>query len=148
MNFRLTALVLFMFMGCRGWEAVLISSDDFVPMLNVTAVLSPDGGGEVTVLVQRLLPLDGPLTTDEVVYDTTWYIMHETGVSAYYVISRNRSRHEVMDAIVTLSDGSETYYLEYTEERRNNTRFRSITDYSRYVPQDTAFVPLPGDLHT
>ena len=103
-------------LGCEGWEPVLIESEDFQPMLNVLAVLSPDLGGVVEVQVQRILPLEGP----------SW----DGGEQS--------SRYKVTEATVVLTHGTTTYELLYDPER---SRYK---DSGHYVAIDTGFIPLAG----
>ncbi len=147
MNSRFCALlVLAFFLGCEGWQSVLVESEDFEPQLNVLAILSPDEGGMMTVQVMRTLPLEGPSgeygDPDTVCYydeyfDTTFCYLERPWISYY----------NVTDADVTLSDGSATYPFVYdsTQDANNDPGMWPTTAQARgYVSVDSTFVPRSG----
>ncbi len=110
----------------------MVKSEDFTPQLNVLAVLSPDEGGIVEVLVQRTLPLEGS-DFKEGPPDTVWY-----SDSTYHVWSTLHSLYRVNDAIVTLTEGTTFYDLAEAGDYDN------WWDAARYIPVDSTFVPLSG----
>ena len=130
---RLATVLLGLSLGCQGWDPVLIQSDDFEPLLNVVAVLSPDLGGIVDVQVQRVLPLEGP-SWDPGEADTVWY----ADPTDFRVDREQISRYRVTDAQVTLSDGDVTYDLVYSPSDL------FYDNGARYIPTDSSFVPQPG----
>ncbi|UCH62693.1 MAG: DUF4249 family protein [Fidelibacterota bacterium] len=146
MSFRLSAvLLLVLCLGCEGWQSVLVESEDFEPQLNVLAILSPDEGGTVEILVMRTLPLEG----SSVEYgdpDTVCYYDEYYDTTFCYLERPWISRIKVTDAEVTLSDGAVTYPFVYdsTQYASNGFDVWSVNHAGRYSPVDIAFVPQAG----
>jgi hypothetical protein len=131
------------FLGCEGWQSVLIESEDFEPQLNVLAILSPDEGGVVEVQVMRTLPLEGPDgergDPDTVCFDDGEY-------RQCYIDYQWISYYKVTDATVTLSEGATTYLFVYdsTQKANDGPGMWPAAQARGYVPVDTTFVPRTG----
>ncbi len=144
MNSRFCALlVLAFFLGCEGWQSVLIESEDFEPQLNVLAILSPDEGGVVEVQVMRTLPLEGP-DGEYGDPDTVCYYSEHDSTTYCYETRPWISYYKVTDATVTLSDGATDYPFVYdsTQEANGGPGMWPTAQARGYVPVDTTFVPL------
>ncbi len=142
MNFRARQkwpmwLPVLLSVACQGWEPVLVSSGEFEPMLNVVAVLSPDGP-EVTVLIQQILPMEGPSGTGEIRIDTVWYEDWVTGDSSYFLQEYEVSRFEVNDAVVSMAWADSSVDFAYAGASAQNWHM------SRYRPIGAGFVPRGG----
>ncbi len=113
---------LVLLLGCQGWRTIPMGPEDYVPTLNVIALLTPDDSPAVTVLVGRTLPLDSPITAQSG-QDNSW---------------NGASLLRVENALVTISWEAEQIELVYdsTGDRGGN--------FARYLPVDTTFVPLAG----
>lgn len=142
MNFRVRQkwpmwLPVLLSVACQGWEPVLVSSGEFEPLLNVVAVLSPDGP-EVTVLIQQIMPLEGPSGTGEIRIDTVWFQDWITGDSSYYLQEYEVSRFEVNDAVVSMAWADSSVDFAYAGASSQNPHM------SRYRPTGDGFVPRGG----
>ena len=124
-------LLLLLILGCGDWGWEPVPNDDFEPMLNVMAILSPDQGGVTGVEVMRTFPLDGPDYIWGPV-DTVWW-----NDTLWWPERRMIYTGHVADASVILSDASNDYALVYDSSSRYEPA-------GRYLPVDTAFVPQPG----
>ncbi len=136
MNFRrLVTGGLLLLLGCGGWRAVPMGPEDYLPTLNVIALLTPDENPAVTVLVGRTLPLDSPITV-QAGQDTVWL-----DSSDYYVYPSWASLLRVDSALVTISWDAGQVELVYdsTSERWGN--------FASYRPVDTTFVPITGRIY-
>lgn len=148
MNSRFcTLLVLAFFLGCQGWQSEPVQSENFEPLLNVLAVLSPDEGGVVEIMVMRTLPLEGPDgeygDPDTVCYydeylDTTFCYLDRPWISYF----------KVTDATTTLSDSVTIYPFEYVSTPNAQGWFYSSTHTGHYIPVDSTFVPQTGVPYT
>ena len=134
MNFkRLATGGLLLLLGCQGWQTVPMGPEDYVPSLNVIALLNPDEIPAVTMLVGRTLPLDSPISVQSG-QDTSWY----WDSSGYYIYPAWASLLRVEDAEITISWDAGQVELVYDSTSGRGGNFAS------YVPVDTTFVPLTG----
>lgn len=134
MNFkRLATGGLLLLLGCQGWQTVPMGPEDYVPSLNVIALLNPDEIPAVTMLVGRTLPLDSPISVQSG-QDTSW----NWDSSSYYIYPAWASLLRVEDAEITISWDAGQVELVYDSTSGRGGNFAS------YVPVDTTFVPLTG----
>jgi len=164
--FAKAALILSLFIlascGNWGWEAIDTDNEE---SLNIFGLISLDDSVSSFVIVHKTLDTAGPdeeiIGYDTVFYDTWEWFNESTGMvesdtfwyDPPYIRALTESLYIVKDAVVTISDGFQTFVFTRSpqvmlENSRDFYYDSFLSDPGIYLNTDSTFTPRPETEYT
>ena len=145
--------------GNWGWESIETDNQE---QLNVFGLISLDDSLQSFVVVHKTLDTAGPedlVVGQDTIYYQAWeWYNQDTGLTEHdttwydppWIQTVYESRYLVKDAVVVISDGTDSYTFERADplaSHEQNSNFYSYSDIFQdqaiYLNQDSSFSPQP-----